>query len=120
MRAILIDPEKRSFEEIDFAHDCDNVQGRIYAWSGCRLPFHGSFEDGFDTLYVIQDRGDPRFWYEIDAKEDSRSSLLTCCGLIFGVDKDGETCDAHISLEELRVRVTFTQRIFRGFKRGAF
>ena len=44
-------------------------------------------------------------------------------GLVVGVDRNGEDCDARISLEELTARVSFTRRKFRGFKAktgGAF
>jgi hypothetical protein len=33
-----------------------------------------------------------------------------------GVDKQGESCDLRIGLEELKSRITFTQRKFRGFE----
>jgi hypothetical protein len=36
-------------------------------------------------------------------------------GLVVGIDKDGKDCDARISLEELRSRITFTRRKFQGF-----
>ena len=35
---------------------------------------------------------------------------------MYGIDRDGATCDAHISLAELQQRITFTQRKFRGYK----
>jgi hypothetical protein len=44
-----------------------------------------------------------------------RHSPLLANGLVCGVDKRGRLCGAHISVEELSKRITFTRRKFRGF-----
>jgi hypothetical protein len=123
MRAILIDPEKRTIVEIEFEGDYRKIQevigcGRFA--SGSR-PLNGSLEEGFDSLYVsdddMEDRDDPRFWFQVDADRNPPSSYpLAGRGLVLGVDKVGESCDASISVAELTKRITFTQRKFRGFQ----
>jgi hypothetical protein len=36
-----------------------------------------------------------------------------------GTDREGESCDVRISVEELAKRITFTERKFRGFTVGS-
>jgi hypothetical protein len=123
MRAILIDPEKRTIAEIEFEGGYQKIQAVI----GCRSfangsrPLNGSMEKGYDAVYVsddnLEDRGDPRFWFQVDADRDPPSSFpLAGRGLVLGTDKDGEECAVTISVAELTKRITFTQRKFRGFK----
>jgi hypothetical protein len=80
----------------------------------------GSLETGFDTINVsddpLEDREDSRFWFQVDAKRNPPSSYpIAGLGLVTGVDPDGAGCDVRISVAELRSRITFTQRKFRGF-----
>jgi hypothetical protein len=121
-RAILIDPEKQSFTEVQVGRGCEE----IYKALGCSefttgsRPLLGSLSEGFDSVYVsddpLEDREDPRFWFQVDAERDPPSSYpLAGLGLVQGVGKMGETCDARISIDDLSKRITFTQRKFRGF-----
>jgi hypothetical protein len=124
MRAILIDPEKRTITEIPFEGDYRKIQAIL----GCRSfttgsrPLNGSLEEGFDSLYASddyldEDRDDPRFWFQVDADRNPPSSYpIAGLGLIQGVDEEGAARDARISIEELTARITFTQRKFRGFE----
>jgi hypothetical protein len=78
-------------------------------------------EKGWDGLLVsdddLEDRDDPRFWFQVDADKDPPSSFpIAGRGLVTGVDPMAETCAASISLEELAPRITFSQRKFRGFE----
>ena len=124
MRAILIDPEKRTISEIQV-----EAKGIAYIREalGCRSfttgshPLTGSMAKGFDALYVseddLEDADDPRFWFQVDADRDPPSSYpIAGRGLVVGTDKEGEDCDARISVAELTPRITFTQRKFRGFE----
>jgi hypothetical protein len=123
MRAILIDPEKRTITETEFEGDYRKIQAILGCesfTSGSR-PLNGSLEEGFDSVYVsddyLEDRDDPRFWFQVDADRDPPSSYpIAGLGLILGVDEQGENRDARISVEELTKRITFTQRKFRGFE----
>jgi hypothetical protein len=123
MRAYLIDPEQRTITEIDFGHDkrtreIGQLIGCHYITTGSR-PLNGSLEEGFDALFVSDDEieGDPKHWFQIDADRDPPSSFpITGRGLVIGTDRDGEDCDARVSLDELESRVTFTKRKFRGFE----
>lgn len=133
MRAILVDPEKKSFEEIDFVFDTGNPEP-LCALLGCRrftAPTYkliGSIWDGLDRLYVsdddMVDRAEDqlRHWFQLDADRDPPSSRpLTGKGLVVGIParrlpgSEGVGCDARISIDELRSRITFTRRKWRGF-----
>jgi hypothetical protein len=79
--------------------------------------------EGFDAIYVsdddLEDRDDPRFWFQVGADRRPPSSFpLAGNGLVHGVDPEGEPCDIKISLDEVRARITFTRRKFRGFEIG--
>jgi hypothetical protein len=123
MRAILIDPEKQSVTEIQLeTGDFREINKAI----GCRSFTSGAFlsgsiEEGFDSVDVsdddMEDRDDPRFWFQVDADRNPPSSYpIAGRGLAVGTDKEGDTCDVRISINELRARIAFTQRKFRGFK----
>ncbi len=122
-RAILIDPEKRSCSEIELAGGLDELYALLqcqHVTTGSR-PFNGSMSEGFDTLLVsddyLEDRDDPRFWFQVDAERNPPSSFpIAGYGLVCGVDEQGGRRDARISIEELGRRITFTQRKFRGFE----
>jgi hypothetical protein len=127
MRAILIDPEKRTIEEIAVELPKEEGYKEIQRLIGCHRftagshPLNGSLAKGFDTLFVsdddMEDRDNPRFWFQVDADRDPPSSYpLAGRGLVVGVDREGAGCDARIGLDELRSRITFTQRKFRGFE----
>jgi hypothetical protein len=127
MRAILIDPEKRTITEIQLEDDYKKIQAVLRCRSfttGAHLS--GSIEQGFDAIYASDDElpdeptadnPGPRFWFQVDADRDPPSSYpIGGLGLAMGVDKEGAGCDVRISVAELTKRITFTQRKFRGFK----
>jgi hypothetical protein len=124
MRAILIDPERRTFTEIQMS-DSDDYK-EVQAVLRCRsfttgAHLQGSIETGFDAIYVsddsLEERDDPRFWFQADADRDPPSSYpIAGLGLAMGVDEEGGGRDVRISVEELTKRITFTQRKFRGFE----
>ncbi len=122
MRAILIDPEQRSLREIGYSGSLDELYSVLQCrsvTSGAR-PLNGSLAKGFDDVLVsddhLEDRDDPQFWFQVDADRNPPSSFpIAGLGLVSGVDRDGEACDARISIDELRQRITFTRRKFRGF-----
>lgn len=125
MRAILIDPEKRTINELQFEGG-ENGYKTIQAALGCDsftqgAYLNGSIEAGFDVLYVsddeISEESSPQFWFQVDANREPPSSYpLSGLGFVIGIDREGEECDARIGLDELRRRITFTQRKFRGFE----
>jgi hypothetical protein len=128
MRAILIDPEKRTLIEIQLEDDdYQRIQGVLRCDSfttGAHLS--GSIDEGFDAIYVSDDElpeeptaenPGPRFWFQVDADRNPPSSYpLGSLGLAMGIDKEGAGCDVRISVEGLAKRITFTQRKFRGFE----
>ena len=123
MRAILIDPETKTFTEIQIADDIDGIQKvlRCGRFTTGGRPLRGSLSTGFDTLYVsddnLEDREGPRFWFQVDADRDPPSSYpIAGPGLAYGIDSNGAACDVGISVAELQSRITFTQWKFRGFR----
>jgi hypothetical protein len=122
MRAILIDPEKRTFTEIQLANgDYKEIQKVLSCRSFTIGAFlSGSYETGFDAVDVsddeLEDRDDPHFWFQVDAQRNPPSSYpIAELGLATGTDPEGASCDVSISVAELQSRITFTQRKFRGF-----
>jgi hypothetical protein len=80
MRAYLIDPDRRTIEAIDFAGGYEailKVVGCNSFTTGSR-PLNGSIMKGFDAVYVsddiLEDRDDPKDWFEVDADRDPPSS----------------------------------------------
>ena len=72
-------------------------------------------------LYVsddqIEDEDDPRFWVQVDADRNPPSSYpIAGLGLVCRTDPNGAGCGARISIIELKSRIRFTQRKFRGFQ----
>jgi hypothetical protein len=123
MRAILIDPETRTLTEIQLdGDDYREINGVLCCRShtlGAHL--NGTIEKGFDAVYTsddnLEDRDDPRFWFQVDADRDPPSSFpIAGLGLALGTDTEGAGCDVKISVEELAKRITFTKRKFRGFE----
>ena len=93
MRAILIDPETKTFTEIQIADDIDGIQKvlRCGRFTTGGRPLRGSLSTGFDTLYVrddsLEDREGPRFWFQVDADRDPPSSYpIAGPGLAYGID----------------------------------
>jgi len=128
MRAILINPEKKTITEIQMTENCDFreinrvLQCREHT-SGAHLG--GTISKGFDAVYVsddqLEDRDDPRFWFQVDADRDPPSSYpIAGLGLALGTDPEGNGCDVRISVDELTKRITFTERKFRGFEVETF
>jgi hypothetical protein len=66
----------------------------------------------------LEDGGNPRFWFQVDADRDPPSSYpIGGRGLVTGTGPGRRhSCDVRISVDELRARITFTQRKFRGFE----
>jgi hypothetical protein len=122
-RAILIDPEQRTFTEVKIGRGIKPIQRLLHCQSfttGARS-FNGSLKEGFDTLYVsddcLEDRDNPRFWFQVDADRNPPSSFpIAGYGLAMGVNDRGEACDLRIGIAELKSRITFTRRKFRGFE----
>jgi hypothetical protein len=123
MRAYLINSEQQTIDEIDCRNlddyrEVDRLLGCKSCTEGSR-PLRGSLERGFDTVLVSNDpaEDDPGvFWFQIDADRNPPSSFPICGnGLVTGVDPKGSACDVQIPIEEVRARIRFTRRRFRGF-----
>jgi hypothetical protein len=124
MRGYLVDSERQTIEEIDSAFEIEDMCRLL----GCQIftngsrPLRGNIEDGFDVVYVSDDdllegRDDQRFWFQVDADRNPPSSHpIAGNGLVMGCDPEGKACDVQIAIDEVRARVTFTRRRFRGFE----
>ena len=116
VRAILIDPEKRAFTEIQIADSHKKIRTALRCRSFAAGAFlNGSAEDGGDAVYVsddyLEDRDDPMFWFQVDADRNSPSSApIAVLGLAVGVDPEGNGRDVNIGVDELAARITFAQR----------
>jgi len=122
MRAILINPEKRTVSEIEHPGGGYRETNRILGCNEYTLGawLNGSISKGFDAVYAsddpLEDRDNPRFWFQVDADRNPPSSFpIAGLGLALGTNAEGESCDVRISVDELAKRITFTQRKFRGF-----
>jgi len=118
MRAILIDPEKQTISEIELDSDDYREIETVRKRRGFThiVYLRGTSESDLELIYArgVPD-ADARFWFEVDAGRCSPSCLITGPGLVLstGIDRGGR--DVSITIEELRARITFTQRKFRGY-----
>lgn len=120
VRGYLIDSEKATIEEIWYdGGDIDVIKKLLNCQRftlGARLQRNG---DGDDTIYAsddyLEDRN-PKFWFQVDADQlRPTSHPIAGNGLVHGCDEEGRICDVTIPIEEVRARITFTRREFRGF-----
>jgi hypothetical protein len=116
-------PEKQSVTEIQLKSDDYWEIQAVLCCGNFTTGAHliGSIEAGFDAVYVsddfLEDRDDPRFWFQVDADRNPPSSHpIAGLGLALGTDPTGAGCDVKISVAGLAARVTSTQRKFRGFE----
>jgi hypothetical protein len=125
VRAILIDPEKRTFTEIEMKSSSYKETNKLLGCSTFTIGayLNGNIEKGFDCIAVNddlledEDESARRYWFQVDTDRNPPTSYPICGrGVVQGVDKEGETTDAKISIDELTKRITFTQRKFRGFQ----
>lgn len=121
-RAILIDPQQRTLTEIHIKRDDHKEIQRVLGCQSFTIGAHlsGSIERGFDAVYatddLLEDRDDPRFWFQVDADRDPPSSFpIAGLGLAVGADSEGRGCDVRIGVAELASPIKFMERKFRGF-----
>jgi hypothetical protein len=123
MRAILIDPAKRSISEVDVVVGDDVEIQKILRCdsfkTGVFRRLNGSLETGGDTLLVddsylrgyAEYRDDPPFWFQVDrGTSPPTSAAIPVRSLVIGYDRNGYHTDARISLEELTKRIIFMPR----------
>jgi len=78
-RALLIDPDTRTFTEITVGKDYRDITKAI----GCRSfttgsnPLRGSISEGFEAVYVSDGEIDEteRHWFQVDVENDPPSSF---------------------------------------------
>lgn len=126
VKALLIDPEKRSISKVKINIGDDDGLEEIYALLQCRditdaAHLSGSISKGFDSILAsddpLEDGDDPRFWFQVDAdRNPPRSHPIPGFGLACGADSEGAMCDVRITAKELAARITYTHRKFRGFE----
>ena len=124
MRAILIDPERRSITEIQIDGSIESICAALGWESFEGHPWlNGSLETGGDTIYGdaygLFTEPPPRYFFQVDVDPPGPAATISACpgkGLVVGVDREGGGCDARISVAELTARIAFTRRVFRGVK----
>lgn len=103
LRTILIDPENRSFTEIEYSGDYRDIYEYIDA-------------DTFDVVYsrfgdiFVDDEGllkEPEYFFEIDGVDQP----LAGKGLLFGrADDEGNSTSSTMTIDDLEKVVRFTTR----------
>jgi hypothetical protein len=125
MKAYLIDPKQRTITEVNVGKGLPDLYGILKCKhiTGSGHALRGNITNGFDSIFVSDDcledlpEDETRYWFQVDADRNPPSSYPICCrGLVHGTDKEGEMCDVTISIAEVRSRITFTQRKFKGFE----
>lgn len=109
MRAILIDPEKKTIEEVDY----DGEYKHIYELLNIETFTCIDLGEG-ETLYV-DDNGllnDPQFFFEWEGY----AQPIAGRGLILSTNEDGDTVASEMALEEAKKRITFSQYKVEGFE----
>jgi hypothetical protein len=123
MRGYLIDPKQQTVSQIDFETGVQGIKTILGCDDFAYVAYLGGFKEKTDHLIVSNDflledrpKEDLRYWFQIDAGCDPPSSSLICdLGLVSGADVKGESCEPTITLDEVRKRVTFMRRVFKGF-----
>src|SRR5262245_44215300 len=109
MRAILIDPEKRTITQIQLEPGIENICGVLKCRQvGTGAHLRGTIEEGFDIIFVSDDdlagraEEELRCWFQIDADRNPPGSFpIAGLGLALGNNRYGEMCDVGISVAEL-------------------
>lgn len=108
MRALKIDAEKRLITEIDIPEG--QLLERAYAEIGCdmiEVAFNfAAGNDSYDSVYVDEEgllKDDPPYWFTIKGAHQPFAGN----GVVAGVDPDGETVAARITIEQLQSKVRF-------------
>jgi hypothetical protein len=101
MKAILIDPFKRTITEVDYSGDWRQIGALI----GCDVFTVANIGD--DDIYVddeglLKDPSEMAFF-----KHENYPQPLCGRGLVMSVDDEGETIAAKSTLEEVKNAVTF-------------
>lgn len=102
MRAYLIDPETKTIEQVDY----DGQLGSLYDLLRCRTAEAHQIS-GNDFVYVDEEA---RLTAKTDAARFlvlSRPFWLIGRGLVVGADRHKDDCNAHMSIESLRLLVQF-------------
>ena len=103
MKAYLIDPKEQTITQVEHdASDYKNISRTI----GCDYFTTVVINEEGDTIF-LDDEGllhmDIKYMFQIDNNENFCQSGK---GLVLGCDREGESCDPNITLDELKKRVT--------------
>jgi hypothetical protein len=108
LTAYLIEPAERRIREILIGHGYDEVNAAI----GSRMMCVGTYLPEGDTVYV-DDEGllseEPKDFFRVNPRWTSAGHVATLCGkgVVLGSDREGESVDVKISLEELADAVSW-------------
>ena len=103
MKAIFINAEKKSVEEIEIGDDWQLIAPQI--GNGCRHFACATILENDDTIYVDDEsllHGEFKGYFKI-----GNSQPFAGNGLIMGSDYEGKSVDVKSSVEEIRNAVTF-------------
>jgi hypothetical protein len=103
MKAIFINAEKKSVEEIEIGDDWQLIAPQI--GNGCRHFACATILENDDTIYVDDEsllHGEFKGYFKI-----GNSQPFAGNGLIMGSDDEGKSVDVKSSIEEIRNAVSF-------------
>lgn len=111
MRAILIDPRSRSITEIDIANDYKAMQNALKYDLNERLVFQEIVVDEGEGLYV-----DEEGLMKIGlSKFNIDQFSIAGKGLICGYDKEGETVDTKMTVEQVKELIVWSDDVTDGY-----
>jgi len=108
MKALLIDPDKQTIQEVDYTEGYAQLYDLIGARTlqAVRLNRYGDFlfvdEEG-----ALPHSGKLHLQFRCLGPNAYYPSPLIGRGLVLGTDKEGETTEPHVTLDELKAATTF-------------
>ena len=121
MKAILIDPVARSVTEVEYEGGLDSLYRLLDCQRVDALHLNGNiFEDGWNSVFIddealLDEENAPRHYFEIET-ERGWSPPVGSKGLVVGGNHEGKDIATALTVEEIKTRVKFTERRFRGFR----
>lgn len=113
MKAILIDPETKTVQQIEYDGDYNS----IYKLIGCDTFTVVQLDDG--NALFLDDEGllnDTEFFFRWDGANNPDCQPFAGKGLILGTDEEGDSIATTMDVDDVRRRVTFARYRVIGWK----
>lgn len=106
MKAILIDAKNKEVKEVDIAGDLESW----YETIGCGMVECALYFDHYDSIMVDEEglfnNECNEFFFVKGGHQPFAGN-----GLVVGTDENGEACDTKISVDEVKSKVNFMDRL---------